>query len=609
MAAGMLRFITCGSVDDGKSTLLGRLLYDAGMLADDQLEALRRDSHKRGGEVLDFALVTDGLDAEREQGITIDVAWRYFHTARRSFIVGDCPGHEQYTRNMATGASQVDLAVVLVDARKGLLPQTRRHTYICALLGIRRVILAVNKMDLVGLDADVYASIVEPYRALATSLGIESVSALPVVAPDGDNVGLRSERMPWYQGPSLIELLETLDVEVAPAARFRLPVQWVNRPDQSFRGYAGTVCGGRVAVGDEVLVQPGGRQARVERIVGPSADLADAVAGQAITLCLDRELDISRGDVIAAAAQPAPIADQFGCHLVWFGDAPLLPNRSYLLRLGTATVNARVTAIKHKVDVNTQAPLAARRLELNEVGYCNIDLDRPLAFERYADDRMLGGFILIDRQSNATVACGMLDFALHRAANIHWQHTDVDKSTRALAKGQQPLCLWFTGLSGAGKSTIANLVERRLAAQGYHTYLLDGDNLRLGLNVDLGFTAEARVENVRRVAEVGQLMVDAGLVVLVCVISPFASEREFARGRFAEGEFVEVFVDTPLAECEQRDPKGLYAKARAGQISNFTGIDSPYERPTAPELHLHAEGQRAEQLAEQVLAYLQGRLG
>ena len=609
MAAGMLRFITCGSVDDGKSTLLGRLLYDAGMLADDQLEALRRDSHKRGGEALDFALVTDGLDAEREQGITIDVAWRYFHTARRSFIVGDCPGHEQYTRNMATGASQVDLAVVLVDARKGLLPQTRRHTYICALLGIRRVILAVNKMDLVGLDADVYASIVEPYRALAASLGIESVSALPVVAPDGDNVGLRSERMPWYQGPSLIELLETLDVEVAPAARFRLPVQWVNRPDQSFRGYAGTVCGGRVAVGDEVLVQPGGRQARVERIVGPSADLADAVAGQAITLCLDRELDISRGDVIAAAAQPAPIADQFGCHLVWFGDAPLLPNRSYLLRLGTATVNARVTAIKHKVDVNTQAPLAARRLELNEVGYCNIDLDRPLAFERYADDRTLGGFILIDRQSNATVACGMLDFALHRAANIHWQHTDVDKSTRALAKGQQPLCLWFTGLSGAGKSTIANLVERRLAAQGYHTYLLDGDNLRLGLNVDLGFTAEARVENVRRVAEVGQLMVDAGLVVLVCVISPFASEREFARGRFAEGEFVEVFVDTPLAECEQRDPKGLYAKARGGQISNFTGIDSPYERPTAPELHLHAEGQRAEQLAEQVLAYLQGRLG
>jgi bifunctional enzyme CysN/CysC len=609
MAASLLRFITCGSVDDGKSTLLGRLLYDAGMLADDQLDALRRDSGKRGGETLDFALVTDGLDAEREQGITIDVAWRFFHTARRSFIVGDCPGHEQYTRNMATGASQVDLAVVLVDARKGLLAQTRRHTYICALLGIRRVILAVNKMDLVGLDADVYASIVEPYRALAASLGIESVNALPVVAPDGDNVGQRSTRMPWYEGPSLLELLETLDAEAAPPAHFRLPVQWVNRPDQHFRGYAGTVCGGRVAVGDEVLVQPGGQRARIERIAGPSADLAEATTGQAVTLCLDRELDISRGDVIAAAAQPAPVADQFGCHLVWFGDAPLLPNRGYLLRLGTATVNARVTAIKHKVDVNTQAPLAARRLELNEVGYCNIDLDRPLAFERYVDNRELGGFILIDRQSNATVACGMLDFALNRASNIHWQHTDVDKSTRALAKGQQPLCLWFTGLSGAGKSTIANLVERKLAAQGFHTYLLDGDNLRHGLNVDLGFTAEARVENVRRVAEVAQLMVDAGLIVLVCVISPFAGEREFARGRFAQGEFVEVFVDTPLAECERRDPKGLYAKARAGQIGNFTGIDSPYERPQSPELHLHAEEQRAEQLAEQVLAYLQGRLG
>ena len=609
MATGLLRFITCGSVDDGKSTLLGRLLYDAGMLADDQLDALRRDSRKRDGEALDFALVTDGLDAEREQGITIDVAWRYFHTARRSFIVGDCPGHEQYTRNMATGASQVDLAVVLVDARKGLLPQTRRHTYICALLGIRRIILAVNKMDLVGLDADVYASIVEPYRAMAAAMGIESVSALPVVAPDGDNVGLRSTRMPWYQGPSLVELLETLDAEAAPPEHFRLPVQWVNRPDQHFRGYAGTVSGGRVAVGEEVLVQPGGQRARVERIVGPTADLAEAITGQAVTLCLDRELDISRGDVIAAAAQPAPVADQFGCHLVWFGDAPLLPNRSYLLRLGTAVVNARVTAIKHKIDVNTQAPLAARRLELNEVGYCNIDLDRPLAFERYADNRELGGFILIDRQSNATVACGMLDFALQRANNIHWQHTDVDKSTRALAKGQQPLCLWFTGLSGAGKSTIANLVERKLAAQGFHTYLLDGDNLRHGLNVDLGFTAESRVENVRRVAEVAHLMVDAGLVVLVCVISPFAGEREFARGRFAEGEFVEVFVDTPLAECEQRDPKGLYAKARAGLIGNFTGIDSPYERPVVPELHLHAGGARAELLAEQVLSYLQGRLG
>ena len=609
MAASLLRFITCGSVDDGKSTLLGRLLYDAGMLADDQLAALRSDSRRQhGDDAIDFALVTDGLDAERQQGITIDVAWRYFHTARRNFIVGDCPGHEQYTRNMATGASQVEAAVVLVDARKGLLPQTRRHTYICALLGIRRIVLAVNKMDQVDFDADVYASIVEPYRTLATSLGVTSVHALPVVAPDGDNVGQHSARMPWYTGPSLLETLETLELDAATAGEFRLPVQWVNRPDQSFRGYAGTVCGGRIACGDEIAVQPGVQRARIERIVTAAGDLTEAVAGQAVTLCLDRELDISRGDVIADAAHPAPVADQFGSHLLWMGDEPLLPNRSYLLKLGTRTVNARVTAIKHKVDVNTQAQLAARRLELNEVGYCNIDLDAPIVFERYADNRTLGGFILIDRRSNATVACGMLDFALHRAANIHWQHTDVDKSARALAKGQRPACLWFTGLSGAGKSTIANLVERRLASLGYHTYLLDGDNLRHGLNVDLGFTDEARVENVRRVAEVANLMVDAGLIVLVCVISPFQGERAFARGRFGEGEFIEVFVDTPLADCERRDPKGLYRKARAGEISNFTGIDSPYEVPSRPELHLHTSNLRAEQLAEQVLAYLQQSL-
>ena len=601
--AARLRFITCGSVDDGKSTLLGRLLYDAGAVPEDQLDALRRDSRRlHGEESLDFALLTDGLEAEREQGITIDVAWRYFHTMRRHFIVADCPGHEQYTRNMATGASQAELAVVLVDARKGLLAQTRRHSYICALMGIRQVILAVNKMDLVGFDADVYASIVEPYRALAKRLGIETIHALPVVAPAGDNVGARSARMPWYTGPTLLELLESAEAEPAPPRVFRLPVQWVNRADADFRGYAGTVSGGRVAVGDEVVVQPAMQPARVARIVTADGDLAAAAHGQAVTLCLDREVDASRGDVIASAAEPAPVADQFGCHLIWMDEAPLLPNRSYLLRLGTRTVNARVTAIKHKVDVNTQAELAARRLELNEVGYCNVDIDQPVPFERYADNRTLGGFVLIDRQSNATVAAGMIDFALRRASNIHWQHTDVDKAMRALAKGQQPLCLWFTGLSGAGKSTIANLVERRLAAQGFHTYLLDGDNLRHGLNVDLGFTAEARVENVRRVAEVAALMVDAGLIVLVCVISPFRSEREFARSRFAEGEFVEIFVDTPLAECERRDPKGLYRKARAGEIRNFTGIDSPYEPPLQPELHLHAEGRRAEQLAEEVLA-------
>ncbi|KZC17573.1 adenylyl-sulfate kinase [Rhodanobacter sp. FW510-R12] len=601
---GLLRFITCGSVDDGKSTLLGRLLYDAGTVPEDQLAALARDSrrlHADAGDALDFALLTDGLDAEREQGITIDVAYRYFHTARRSFIVADCPGHEQYTRNMATGASNAELAVVLVDARKGLLPQTRRHTYICSLLGIRQVVLAVNKMDLVDGDEAVYRGISEAYRALAQTLGIASVACLPVIAPGGDNVGARSARMPWYRGPSLLELLESADAAPARAVDFRMPVQWVNRPDQSFRGYAGTICGGRVARGDEVVVQPGVQRARIERIVTADGDLDSAGDGQAVTLCLDRELDASRGDVIADALRPAPVADQFTCHLLWLGDSALLPNRAYWLKLGTRTVNARVMAIKHKVDVNSQARLAARHLELNEVGYCTLGLDEEVAFEAYADNRTLGGFILIDRQSNATVACGMLDFALGRSANVHWQHVDIDKSVRAASKGQQPLCLWFTGLSGAGKSTIANLVERRLHALGCHTYLLDGDNVRHGINRDLGFTPEDRVENIRRIAEVAHLMVDAGLIVLVSVISPYRSERQSARELFAAAEFMEVFVDTPLEECERRDPKGLYRKARAGAIRNFTGIDAPYERPEAPDIHLAGAG-RSEELAEQVVA-------
>ena len=601
---GLLRFITCGSVDDGKSTLLGRLLYDAGTVPEDQLAALVRDSrrlHADAGDALDFALLTDGLDAEREQGITIDVAYRYFHTSRRSFIVADCPGHEQYTRNMATGASNAELAVVLVDARKGLLPQTRRHTYICALLGIRQVVLAVNKMDLVGCDEAVYRDITDAYRALAQSLGIAEVTCLPVVAPDGDNVGTRSARMPWYTGPSLLELLEAADVAPRRAGDFRMPVQWVNRPDQSFRGYAGTICGGRVAKGDEVLVQPGVQRARIARIVTADGDLDSAADGQAVTLCLDREIDASRGDVIADALRPAPVADQFACHLLWLGDNALLPNRAYWLKLGTRTVNARVMSIKHKVDVNSQAKLAARQLLLNEVGYCTLGLDEEVAFEAYADNRTLGGFILIDRQSNATVACGMLDFALGRSANVHWQHVDIDKGVRASSKGQQPLCLWFTGLSGAGKSTIANLVERRLHALGCHTYLLDGDNVRHGLNRDLGFTPQDRVENIRRIAEVAHLMVDAGLIVLVSAISPYRSERRSARELFAAAEFMEVFVDAPLEECERRDPKGLYRKARAGAIRNFTGIDAPYERPEAPEIHLLSGGQRAEQLAEQVV--------
>ena len=600
----LLRFITCGSVDDGKSTLLGRLLYDAGMLPDDQVEALLRDSLRQhpGGDVLDFSLLTDGLDAERQQGITIDVAYRYFHSARRSFVVADCPGHEQYTRNMATGASHADLAVVLVDARKGLLPQTRRHTYICALLGIRKVVLAVNKMDLVDYQQDIYEPIKDAYSELAAQLGITAVHALPVAALGGDNVGTSSKHMPWYDGPTLLHLLETIHVEPIQAADFRMPVQWVNRPDQSFRGYAGTICGGRVKAGDEIVVQPGVHRARVARIVTADGDLPEAHAGQAVTLTLDREVDISRGDVIADATRPAPEADQFAAHLLWMGDEPLLPNRGYWLKIGAKTINARVTSIKHKIDVNTQASLAAHRLELNEVGYCNIDLDHPIAFEAYTANPTLGGFILIDRQSHATVACGMLDFALHRATNVHWQHLDVDKHVRARSKAQHPQCLWFTGLSGAGKSTIANLLERRLGALGYHTYLLDGDNLRHGLNRDLGFTPEARVENVRRVAEVAHLMVDAGLIVLVCVISPFQSEREFARSLFEEGEFAEVFVDTPLEECERRDAKGLYRKARAGEISNFTGIDSPYEAPIAPEVHLHSGEASLETMVEELIS-------
>lgn len=603
-ARSLLRFITCGSVDDGKSTLLGRLLYDAGMLPEDQIEALRRDSlrHYPRGDVLDFSSLTDGLDAERQQGITIDVAYRYFHSARRSYVVADCPGHEQYTRNMATGASHADLAVVLVDARKGLLAQTRRHTYICALLGIRKIVLAINKMDLVHYHQDIYEQIKTAYVELAEQLGIVAVHALPVAALSGDNVGTPSGHTPWYVGPTLLDLLETISVEPIQAADFRMPVQWVNRPDQSFRGYAGTICGGGVKAGDEIVVQPGAQRARIARIVTADGDLPQAHVGQAVTLTLDREVDISRGDVIADAARPAPEADQFAAHLLWMGDEPLLPNRGYWLKIGTKTVNARVTSIKHKVDVNTQASLAAHRLQLNEVGYCNIDLDHPIAFEAYATNPALGGFILVDRQSHATVACGMLDFALHRASNVHWQHLDIDKQLRAQSKGQQPRCLWFTGLSGAGKSTIANLLERRLSALGYHTYLLDGDNLRYGLNRDLGFTAEARVENVRRVAEVAHLMVDAGLIVLVCVISPFRGERDFARSLFSEGEFVEVFVDTSLEECERRDPKGLYRKARAGEISNFTGIDSPYEAPETPEVHLRTHSAELEAMVEQLAA-------
>ena len=600
----LLRFLTCGSVDDGKSTLLGRLLYDTKLLFDDQLATLHGDSQRHGtqnGE-LDFALLVDGLSAEREQGITIDVAYRFFSTEKRKFIVADTPGHEQYTRNMATGASTADLAVVLVDARKGLLTQTRRHTWICGLLGIRHVLLAVNKMDLVDYSQEVFERIESEYRELATQLGVAHVTAIPLSALKGDNVSSPSQAMAWYDGPSMLEHLETVQIE-RPASRlgFRLPVQWVCRPDSSFRGYAGEVAAGSVKPGDDVVILPSGARSRVARVVTADGDLDQANTGDAVTLTLEDERDISRGDVIAATAEPPQVADQFAAHLLWMDAKALLPGRPYWMKIGARTVSAQVTDIKHKVDVNTQEQLAAKRLELNEVGYCNFGLDHAIAFEPYAECHTLGAFILIDRQTNATVGAGTLDFALRRAENVHWQHMEVDRVARARIKGQEPACLWFTGLSGSGKSTIANLVEKRLHAMGYHTVMLDGDNVRHGLNRDLGFTEEDRVENIRRVAEVARLMTHAGLIVLVSFISPFASERRMARKLFGEGEFHEVFVDTPLEVCEKRDVKGLYAKARAGEITNFTGISSPYEVPEAPEVHLETVGAEADKLAQRVI--------
>ena len=603
----LLRFITCGSVDDGKSTLIGRLLYESKRLFDDQLAALEADSRRHGtqGERIDYALLLDGLAAEREQGITIDVAYRYFDTDKRKFIVADCPGHEQYTRNMATGASTADLAVVLVDARKGLLAQTRRHSYIVSLLGIRHVVLAVNKMDLVGYDRAVFEGIASGYRELAAQLGIPDVQAIPLSALEGDNLLQRSPNTPWYGGPALLEHLEAVEVEDGQARTgLRLPVQWVNRPNQDFRGFAGTIAAGVARPGDPVVVLPSARRSTIAQVLGPDGPLQRAEAGQAVTLTLADEIDVSRGDLIAAAGDPPAVADQFAAHVLWMSDAPLLPGRPYWLKIGTRTVAASISEIKHRIDVNTQERLAAKRLELNEVGYCNLSLEEPVPFTSYVENRTLGGFILIDRQNNDTVAAGTLDFALRRADNVHWQHLDVDRAARARIKGQVPKVLWFTGLSGAGKSTVANLVDKRLHALGYHTFVLDGDNVRHGLNRDLGFTDEDRVENIRRVAEVARLMADAGLIVLVSFISPFRAERRMARERFAPGEFIEVFVDVPLEVAEARDVKGLYRKARAGLIPNFTGIDSPYEAPEHPEVHLAADRQDPESMVEQVLAAL-----
>jgi bifunctional enzyme CysN/CysC len=606
----LLRFLTCGSVDDGKSTLIGRLLYDTKLIFEDHLTTLARDSRKHGttGEEVDLALLLDGLEAEREQGITIDVAYRFFTTERRKFIVADTPGHEQYTRNMATGASTSDLAVLLVDARHGLATQTRRHSFIVSLLGIRHVVLAINKIDLVGYDEARFRVIEADYAAFARDFGFSSLIAVPISARYGDNVTGRSDRTPWYDGPTLLEHLETIEVEEDRAGRpFRMSVQWVNRPNLDFRGFSGTIASGTVRPGDTLVVAKSGKSSTVARIVTYDGDLAAASAGDAVTLTLADEIDVSRGDLLSAATARPDVADQFAAHVIWMGEEPLYPGRSYLLKCASRTVTASVTDLKHKIDVNTFETLAAKELRLNEVAVCNLALSEPIAFDAYRDNRETGGFILIDRFTNATVAAGMIAFGLRRAANVHWQALDVGKEAHARQKGQKPAVLWFTGLSGSGKSTIANIVEKKLHALGRHTFILDGDNVRHGLNRDLGFTEADRVENIRRVGEVARLFVDAGLIVLVSFISPFKAERRMARERLADGEFIEIHVDTPIEECERRDVKGLYAKARQGKLKNFTGIDSPYEPPEAPEIHLATSGRAAEDMADEIIASLRER--
>ena len=607
----MLRFLTCGSVDDGKSTLIGRLLYDCQLIFEDTLLTVERDSKIYGttGDNIDFALLVDGLQAEREQGITIDVAYRYFATPQRKFIVADTPGHEQYTRNMVTGASTSDLAIILVDARKGLQAQTRRHSCIVHLLGIRSVVLAVNKMDAVGYDQHVFNAIDEDYRAFATKLGIADICSIPVSALKGENLASRGASMPWYSGPTLLHHLETVDVSSAAAGGpLRLPVQWVCRPNSDFRGYAGTISSGRIARGDSVVALPAGTPAKISRILAGDDDRAAAEAGDAVIVTFDKEIDVSRGDLICAPANRAEIADQFAANLVWMSDKHLLKGRPYILRCGTQSAIAQVSEIKYKVNVDSLEHIAARDLCINEIAVCNISTTKPIAFDPYEKIRETGGFVLIDRTTNETVGAGMIQFALRRSQNIHWQAINITREQRAELKGQRACCLWFTGLSGSGKSTIANLMEKRLFALHRHTYILDGDNVRHGLNRDLGFTEADRVENIRRVAEVARLMVDAGLITIVSFISPFRAERQFARERFAPGDFLEIFVDTPLELCEQRDPKGLYKKARAGQIENFTGISSPYEAPEAPELTLDTSAAPAELIVERLLDEL-GRLG
>jgi bifunctional enzyme CysN/CysC len=602
----MLRFITCGSVDDGKSTLIGRLLYDSKMIFEDQLAALESDSKRVGtqGQEIDFALLVDGLAAEREQGITIDVAYRFFATEKRKFIVADCPGHEQYTRNMVTGASTADLAVILVDARKGVLVQTRRHSYLCHLIGIRNIVLAVNKMDLVGYDQSTFDAIVAEYGEFAREIGIERFTAIPISGFKGDNItAAPSANTPWYAGPSLVDHLESVEVlsAVNRDKPFRLPVQWVNRPNLDFRGFAGLIASGTVKPGDAVRVLPSGKTSTVKSIVAFDGDLDEAVAGQSVTLTFDDEIDCSRGNVIAAADAPPQVADQFEATLVWMADEDLHVGRGYWLKLATQTVSATVQEPKYEVDVNSLEHLAAKTLELNQIGVAEVITDKPIVFEPYADNRTLGGFILVDKLTNATVAAGMLNFCLRRSQNVHWQATDVSRESHAALKNQKPRVLWFTGLSGSGKSTIANEVEKRLALMNRHTFLLDGDNVRHGLNKDLGFTEADRIENIRRIGEVARLMADAGLIVLTAFISPFRAERQMVREMLPEGEFVEIFVDTPLEVAEARDVKGLYKKARAGELKNFTGIDSPYEAPESPDIVVNTVEMTVEQAAQHII--------
>ena len=605
-----LRFITCGSVDDGKSTLIGRLLYESKCIFDDQLKALESDSKRYGtqGEKIDFALLVDGLEAEREQGITIDVAYRFFATDRRRYIVADTPGHEQYTRNMATGASTAQLAILLIDARKGILPQTRRHHRIVTMMGIRHIVLAVNKMDLVGYDAAVFNRIEADYRVFAKDATLDTLQAIPLAAIHGDNVLKTSEAMPWYTGPTLFEHLDTVDVShTAAREAFRLPVQWVNRPNLNYRGFCGRIAEGKVRPGDAVRVLPSGRTTTVRSIDFWEEQLSEAEAGASITLTLNDEVDVSRGDLIVAADAPPEVADQFQVRILWMAEEPMVPGRSYWMKVHAKEITATVMEIKHREDVNTGAHLAAKVLNLNEIAVATLVTSQPVVFEPYTTNRILGGFILIDRLTFATVGAGMVDFALRRASNIHWQALELGKLQRAMLKHQTPRCIWFTGLSGSGKSTVANMLEKRLHADGRHTYMLDGDNVRHGLNRDLGFSEADRVENLRRVGEVAKLMVDAGLIVLVSFISPFRADRQTARELFEPGEFIEVHVDTPLAECERLDVKGLYAKARRGELKNFTGIDSPYEPPVAAELVIDTSKDSPEACALQVLKLIEGR--